>query len=59
MKKLSEMTYEELYELVVTKGGVDFGDSKPRRSDLEGVIDEIDPALIADIELVSIEFQDQ
>jgi len=49
------MTYEELYDLVVIKGGVDFGSDKPRRSDLEGTIDEIDPELIKGIELDTIE----
>lgn len=49
------MTYEELYDLVVVKGGVDFGDDKPRRIDLEGSIDEVEPELIKGIELDTIE----
>ncbi len=51
MKKVSEMTYEELYDLVVTKGGVDYSDEKPTRIDLEGAIDEIDPKLTKNIDL--------
>lgn len=57
MEKLSELSYEELYELVVANGGVDFGGQKPSRADLEGCLDEIDPKLIKDIELDTIEFR--
>jgi len=57
MKKLSELSYKELYELVVANGGVDFGGQKPNRADLEGCLDEIDPKLTKDIELDTIEFR--
>ena len=55
MKKVSELSYEELYDLVVTKGGVDYGNEKPRRVDLEGALDEIDPKLIENIEIDTFE----
>jgi hypothetical protein len=57
MKKLSELSYEELYELVVVKGGVDFGGQKPNRTGLEGCLDEIDPKLIEVVDLDTIEFR--
>lgn len=57
MKKVSKMTYKQLYELVVTKGGVDFAAEKPRRIDLELALDEIDPKLVRDIDLDTIEFR--
>lgn len=50
MKKVSQMTYEELYDLVVHKGGVGFDNQKPRRIDLEGCLDEIDPKLLENID---------
>ena len=50
MKKLSELSYEELYELVVSKGGVDFDDQKPSRIDLEGCLDAINPKLLENID---------
>jgi hypothetical protein len=56
LKKVSTMTYDELYDLVVTKGGVNFGTQKPRRSDLEGALDEIDPDLVKDIDIDTVEF---
>ena len=50
MKKVSQMSYEELYDLAVNKGGVDFGGQKPSRIDLEGCLDEIDPKLLENID---------
>ena len=49
MIKVSQMSYEELYDLVVKEGGVDFGGQKPSRIDLEGCLDEIDPKLLENI----------
>ena len=50
MKKVSKMTYEELYDLVVKEGGVNFGNQNPSRIDLEGCLDEIDPKLLENID---------
>jgi hypothetical protein len=59
VKKVSKMSYNELYDLVVIKGGVEYGDQKPRRFDLEGALNEIDPSLVKDIDMDIMEFLDE
>lgn len=55
MKKVSELNYKELYDLVVTNGGLVHGNEKPRRIELEGSLDEIDPKLSKNLEIDTYE----